>query len=118
MISKRVVDECGLKPIGRTIVNTAAGPSDTSVYLVAVYLPNMVAIESIRVTEGILGDMDLLIGMDVIGLGDFAVTNFGGKTVFSFSVPSAQEIDFVKEINRNAKKPRRSNTKRKRGTPR
>ena len=37
----------------------------------------------------------LLIGMDIIGLGDFAVTNADGKTTFSFRVPSVEEIDFV-----------------------
>ena len=33
------------------------------------------------------GDADMLIGMDIIGKGDFAVCNFGGKTSFSFAVP-------------------------------
>jgi len=34
--------------------------------------------------------------MDVISLGDFAVTNFNGKTMFSFRTPSMAEIDFTK----------------------
>jgi len=37
----------------------------------------------------------LLIGMDIIGLGDFAVTNTNDKTTFSFRIPSVQEIDFI-----------------------
>ena len=36
--------------------------------------------------------------MDIIGTGDFAVTNLDGKTVFTFRIPSAERIDFVKEI--------------------
>jgi uncharacterized protein YecA (UPF0149 family) len=47
----------------------------------------------------------LLIGMDLISLGDFAVTNFAGKTVFSFRVPSVQMIDFVQSGNRGAVPP-------------
>lgn len=40
-------------------------------------------------------NIDLLIGMDIIGLGDFAVTNLGGNTVFTFRVPSVEKIDFA-----------------------
>jgi len=50
----------------------------------------------LRVTEGsIFGDSDVLIGMDIISLGDFAVTNFQEKTVFTFRIPSVERIDFV-----------------------
>ena len=40
---------------------------------------------------------DILIGMDIIGVGDFAVTNRDGKTKFSFRLPSRADIDFVVE---------------------
>ena len=43
----------------------------------------------------------LLIGMDIIGLGDFAVTNANGKTTFSFRVPSVREIDFIPDAQEN-----------------
>jgi preprotein translocase subunit SecA len=38
----------------------------------------------------------MLIGMDIIGLGDFVVTNFNGKTMFSFRMPSMASMDFCK----------------------
>ena len=38
---------------------------------------------------------DVLIGMDIMKIGDFAVTNHNGRTVFSFKVPSMESIDFV-----------------------
>jgi len=41
----------------------------------------------------------MLIGMDVICKGDFAITNFQGNTTFSFRMPSMYEIDFVAEGN-------------------
>ena len=47
---------------------------------------------------------DVLIGMDLIGQGDFAITNFEGNTTLSFGMPSCIEIDFVKEINEYNKK--------------
>jgi hypothetical protein len=34
--------------------------------------------------------------MDVIGQGDFAVTNHRNETVFSFRIPSVSVIDFCK----------------------
>jgi len=41
----------------------------------------------------------MLIGMDIIGIGDFAVSNYNNKTIFSFRYPSKHKIDFVHEIN-------------------
>ena len=52
--------------------------------------------------EGVLNGCEVLIGMDIITVGDFVVTNRNGKTVFSFQTPSTHEYDFVKQI-RNGK---------------
>jgi len=53
---------------------------------------------TLKVTDGDLSpNVDVLIGMDIIGLGDFAVTNKDGKTVFSYRMPSMECIDFVKQ---------------------
>ena len=38
--------------------------------------------------------MDVLIGMDVIGTGDFAVTHADGRTCMSFQMPSRRRIHF------------------------
>lgn len=40
----------------------------------------------------------MLVGMDIIGHGDFAVTNHNGKTIFTYRCPSTNQIDFVKQI--------------------
>jgi len=95
-ITSRVAAECGLKPTGMCKVRTASGETDTCTYFVSLYLPNMVCISQIRVTQAVLFDADVLIGMDVIGNGDFAVTNHQGKTHMSFRMPSVECIDFVK----------------------
>jgi hypothetical protein len=57
----------------------------------------MVCIPQIRVSQATLFDADVLIGMDVIAGGDFAVTSYLGKTHMSFRMPSVQCIDFVKQ---------------------
>lgn len=99
VITKKVVDALGLKPVSKTKVRHANGESIVNVYYINLFLPNQVAFKFIPVTEGILGDdADVLIGMDVITKGDFAVTNYNGKTTFSFRVPSLAEIDFNLDI--------------------
>ncbi len=109
-ITKRVVEDLGLMPTGLAEVRHAKGISSTNTYLVNIALPSKVMYGQVRVTEVDLIPDDntvhdnqpqILIGMDVIGSGDFAVTNFAGKTVLSFTTPSARVIDFIPEADRN-----------------
>lgn len=96
VISQKVVDECGLKPIGIKKVHTAGGDHLCEVFLVSIFLPNKVVIPSISVTKAVsLAGCDVLIGMDIISQGDFAITHNDGKTMFSFRLPSMGAIDFV-----------------------
>lgn len=95
-ITQRVVDECGLKPIGVVEVHTASGKFRTNKYIVNIWLPNRVIIANVEVNLCELIDTNVLIGMNIINRGDFAVTNKGGKTVFSFRIPSVECIDFVR----------------------
>lgn len=54
-----------------------------------------------QVSQLVIGEgLDVIIGMDVLGNGDFTVTHHGGKTTFSFCIPSRREIDFVAEVDR------------------
>jgi hypothetical protein len=99
VITQKVVDSCGLHPIGMVEVHGVNSKHLSEVYLVNILLPNQVTFAALQVTKGQLtGDSDVLIGMDVIHKGDFAITNMG-HTVFSFRVPSQVTIDFVKEHN-------------------
>ena len=64
------------------------------------HLPNNVVVTEVPVTEAdaLAGDAEVLIGMDIIGLGDFAVSNFQGQTSFTFRIPSLKHIDFVEDL--------------------
>ncbi len=95
VINENVVTQCQLRSTGVTDAYTAQGRHRTETYLVGVTLPNRVTFPSLRVSKGFLHDFDVLIGMDIIGQGDFAVTNKDGNTVFSFRIPSLETIDFV-----------------------
>jgi len=101
-ISKAVVDRLGLVPISKTMMRGASGDKIANVYLVDILLRNNVVVKDIQVMEAEIGGqgIDLLIGMDIILLGDFAVTNKDGNTKFTFQIPTAYDIDFVKQIKK------------------
>ena len=104
VITRKVVLECGLKPISIANVHHAKGTGTSYVYLVSIFLPNSVCLPSLRVTEGELaGDVEVLIGMDIMGRGDFAISNRNGKTVFTFRMPSLERVDFVEQIKNTPK---------------
>ena len=50
----------------------------------------------VEVVSGQLTGCDIIIGMDIINRGDFAVSNKNGATAFSFRIPSVEDFDFVK----------------------
>ena len=77
-------------------------------------LLNGIHVYNLKVTEGKLPDgVDMLIGMDIINLGDFAITHKNGGTVFSFQIPSTRHYDFVKKINNETAPSIITGTKRK-----
>ncbi|MDP2683139.1 MAG: SEC-C metal-binding domain-containing protein [Deltaproteobacteria bacterium] len=106
VITKKIVDDLGLKQIGITKVFHGDGSTDQPVYYINIMLPHRVAFSYIRATEGKLTGFDVLVGMDIIVKGDFAITNSDGKTTFSFRIPSEICIDFVKEHNSKNAPPR------------
>lgn len=120
-ITQKVVDELGLKPIGMIEQSTVGGKKYRNTYLASIYLPNNVTFSPITVVFGELTGGDILIGMDIISHGDFAVTNKNGATMFSFRYPSIEHIDYVKEFNKTkpkkAKQKRSNRPKRKRRNP-
>jgi len=95
VVSQRVVDDLQLEPIGVTLATHVNGAGDVTLYLASMRLPNGVGFAGLTVTRGAFLDFDVLIGMDIIGAGDFAVSNFAGKTAFSYRYPSMGLIDFT-----------------------
>ncbi len=98
VITQKVIDECDLKPTGMTMVHGVEREYKTETFLVNILLPNKVGFREVRVTKGELpGTEEVLIGMDIINQGDFAITHKDDKTLFSFRWPSVGHIDFVAE---------------------
>ncbi|MDH5560270.1 MAG: SEC-C metal-binding domain-containing protein [Deltaproteobacteria bacterium] len=104
VVTKKVAEECGLSQIDIAETHAVGGTFKTSVYLISLVLPNKILISPLRVTEGDLGTSgDVLIGMDIIGLGDFAVSNYDNRTLFSFRMPSESHFDFTGELAKHKK---------------
>lgn len=98
-ITQRIVKDLDLVPIGKKTMRTANGEVVVDTYIVDFGLPNGLTVKGVQVSCCDLGDdVDVLIGMDVIMNGDFAITNTNQKTTFSFRIPSIQEIEYEKEL--------------------
>ncbi|MEM9424515.1 MAG: hypothetical protein AAF975_07000 [Spirochaetota bacterium] len=87
------------KEIDRIPVRGVNSESEQGVYIISEFiLPNLVMVTNINVICGDIGESgDILIGMDIITLGDFTITNDKSETQFTFSIPPHyNKIDFVK----------------------
>lgn len=96
-VSDKVASALNLIPIGQSKIQTAGGESIVNAYCISLVLPNNVTIKDVMVTGSDIGKqgLDVLIGMDIIGLGDFAVSSHNGITQFSFRIPSLCDADFA-----------------------
>ncbi|MEO5950349.1 MAG: retroviral-like aspartic protease family protein [Candidatus Saccharimonadales bacterium] len=101
VITQVVVDRLKLPQTGVKEVHTPQGSHTTPSYIVDLLFPGTdLEFNGLEVTLGTLPNCQVLIGMDVIGFGDFSVTNKDGLTVMSFRAPSKQRIDYVEQVNR------------------
>lgn len=101
-ISQKVVDtiQC-IATDQTTMIGVGSKPKTVNVYDVHLTLPNQVTINKLSVLSASeLGGCDVLIGMDIIVLGDFAITNCDKKTVMTFSIPSHKKLCFVERAQK------------------
>lgn len=101
-IDIKIAQDLGLISSDKITSLSAHWAEEKDVYFVDVLLPNNVRVNWIKAVECNLLNMGIgmLIGMDIICHGTFSVSNFQGRTAFSFSIPSVREIDYVPEANR------------------
>ena len=98
-ISEEIAKELNLVPTGKEIINTPSGTSVQNTYLIDLLLPNGVTIGNVMAIDTKIGSqsIDVLVGMDIITLGDFSVSNYNKKTYFTFRVPSQKHADYCNE---------------------
>jgi predicted aspartyl protease len=94
-ISKSLASKLGLTAIELCNIAGVGGIQESDVYLVDIQLPNQILVSNIRVSEFLdNGKFDVILGMDIITLGDFSINNFNKESVFRFSYPPAAPIEF------------------------
>jgi hypothetical protein len=103
VITKATADALGLAPVGLVKVKHAGGESDQNSHIVNFYLPNLVAVSGVLVSEcpDVDGTFGAIIGMDIIGRGDLSISNVKNQTWMSFRFPSTRAVDFVADFNRD-----------------
>lgn len=98
-ISRETAEILGLEPIGEITVLSHQGEALTYFYMVSITLPHLLHIPKVRVTECATNDVfGVVVGMDIISRGDFAITNVNGVSTFSFCVPGMETIDYIARI--------------------
>jgi hypothetical protein len=103
-VTEDFAEKMNLTSIGVMDVDTADGIRSAKVYSVDIKLqdiPLIMDMHSVEVTDS--DDFDAIIGMDIMSLGDLAITTGTGKTMLSFRIPADKKpIDFVKNLPSSA----------------
>ena len=98
-ISEEIAKKYNLKPISYAQSKTPSGKLTSPIYFIDIVLNNEVVFTNWAVMGSKIGEqgIDILIGMDVISKGDFAISNYNGTTQFSFRIPSQEHVDYKAE---------------------
>lgn len=103
VISVELAKSLALTSVGISNVTHGGGKGTSPRYAVNFQLPNGVGIIGVLVTEFPEPEdksFNVIVGMDVICIGDLSITNVGGHTWMSFRTPSHEAIDYVAQVNR------------------
>ena len=94
VIHTRVSKFLNLVPTGRAVAYGVNSLTEVNEYVIDIKLHDEIFFKNLQVIEANLaGNADVLVGMDIIGQGDFAICN---AKVFSFALPSFDRaIDFT-----------------------
>lgn len=98
-ISKRAAEKLYLQPVGTTAIHGASGLVEVPIYNIDLLLPKENVFADLRVCEADMTEdaEDVIIGMNIIQLADFAITNSDGHTTFTYKFPSVHKTDYVRE---------------------
>jgi len=90
-----------LGAIGLTTITGVGGKVEAPAILVNLFITSTLVIESCPAfILDLPKNIDVIIGMDVIGMGDFVVCNANNKTSFSFAIPPfPDKIDLADRAN-------------------
>jgi hypothetical protein len=87
VITPRVVEACGLKPIRKGFTQGVNGLETSEAYVINLSLPDKITIHELTVVSKNPGNVwwDVIVGMDIISTGELSIKNVNSKTEWSFS---------------------------------
>jgi predicted aspartyl protease len=98
VLSPKVVKELGLKAIDTCVVRGINNSQTSDVVVATISLTDDLVLTGRRFSVNDIPGTDVLIGMDIIMMGDFVINNADGKTLFSFAIPPFKnKISFSKK---------------------
>jgi hypothetical protein len=87
-ITPWIQQSLGLVPIGKQLVYGVTGAEKVDLVIITIELPNNVLKRNVKVAVcNFSNDVGMIIGMNIITLGDFALLHGRNHTVFSFAIP-------------------------------
>jgi len=100
-ITPEIQNKLKVKPVDKKTIAGIHSTQEVDVVLITIELPNRVIKKTIKAAVcDMASKSEMLIGMDIISLGDFALSNGNDQTLFSFAVPPFRDkIDFSKRQN-------------------
>jgi hypothetical protein len=100
VFSSKIVQELGLISVDKWTAGGINQVIKTDIVIATIILPNGFQLTEKRFAICDIPGTDVLIGMDIISMGDFVITNAKGKTMFSFVIPTLNnKISFTKMVN-------------------
>ena len=92
VITPEISNALDLIPIGNARIAGVNNISPAEIVKATVILPNNIRIPDMKIWVcNLIPNTDILIGMDIIDQGDFAISNAGGKTLFTFAIPPFED---------------------------
>ena len=101
VISPKIAKVLNLISIDKVIVGGIDQRIESDIVSATIILPNNMVFAGKRLSVNNIPGTDVLIGMDIIMMGDFVITNAKGKTLFSFVIPTLNnKISFIKMVRK------------------
>jgi hypothetical protein len=93
VITHELQRQLNLYPVRKAIAKGVNSITKTDMVIISITLPNGAVIQGVTAMVADINSdgSHVLIGMDVITLGDFSISNTDSETVFSFAIPPFKE---------------------------
>ena len=95
-ITPKLVKELNFIPAGTMAISGITGALDVEFILAAIQLPDGIFRQNIKMAVcDFSQNINIILGMDIITLGDFELFHGNNCTVFSFVSPPSSKIKFI-----------------------